>query len=138
MITLDASVWVAALNSNDPCHAESVHFLRRITSKSVRVHTPSYALVEIACALARRKQNAAQGREAMEKVRQWPQLTVILATDYLPGASIDAGLRHSLRAGDATYVAAAVLTATPLITWDTELIQRTQAITPTHWLTSHP
>jgi len=138
MITLDASVWISALDKKDPFYSETVQFLQYVVSHSIMPKTPSFALVEVACALAQRKRDPELGQQAMTKVREWPQLEILSAADYLPDASIKEGLAHFLRAGDATYAASAILTRTSLITWDQELIERANAMTPTEWLALQP
>jgi predicted nucleic acid-binding protein len=51
MITLDASVWIASLDKKDPRYGESVKFLGQVVSHSIPLFAPSFALVEVACAL---------------------------------------------------------------------------------------
>lgn len=135
MITIDASVWVSCLDKTDPLHVQTVRFFRQLTAVPIRSRIPSFALVEIACALGRRRRDPRTALEAVRKVRQWPQLEILPATAYLPDASIEHGLKWFLRAGDAAYAACAHLTGTILITWDQELIERAAGITPAEWLT---
>lgn len=136
MITIDASVWISGLDQKDVFHPQTVEFFRRIISLSITPRTPSFALVEVACALGRRKRDAQIGLEAVEKLREWPQLEILHASDYLPDISIQEGLKYFLRSGDATYAATAHLTGTTLVSWDQELIGRAGAMTPTDWLAS--
>ena len=134
MITLDASVWIAALDKKDPRYVESVQFLGHVVSRSVSLFAPSFALVEVACALARRTGSADFGKRAMEKVRTWPQLAILSAEVYIPEASIEEGVRVFLRAGDATYAATSRLTESLIISWDVELNDRACGMTPADWL----
>jgi predicted nucleic acid-binding protein len=43
-----------------------------------------------------------------------------------------------LRGADAVYAATARIAATPLITWDDELVQCAGGLTPDSWLAAHP
>jgi len=134
MITIDASVWVSGLEKKDPLHLQTAEFFRRLAALSVRSHTPSFALLEVACALSRRNRDPMAGTKAVEKLRAWPLLDIVPAARYLPEASLQQGVKFHLRAGDSTYAATAYLTGTILITWDSELIERAGGRTPTEWL----
>lgn len=134
MITLDASVWIASLDKKDLRYRESVEFLGHVVSHSVPLFAPSFALVEVACALARRAQSAEFGKQAMEKVRSWSQLVILSAEVYLPEVSIDEGVGAFLRAGDATYAATSRLTKSVIVSWDAELNDRARGMTPADWL----
>lgn len=47
------------------------------------------------------------------------------------------GVRRLLRGGDALYAATAALLDAPLVSWDDELVQRAEALTPDTWLAEH-
>ena len=62
MLTVDANVWIAAADSSDAFYATSRTFLIGIARRQLRVYLPAFARVEVACALARRRRNAAAGQ----------------------------------------------------------------------------
>ena len=61
-VTVDASVWVAAQDSADPLCASSRLFFNHAMVTGVMIHVPAFALVEVACALARKLRNAVRGQ----------------------------------------------------------------------------
>ncbi len=64
MLTIDASVLVAAGTRDDVANAESLRFLRTALGAGLAIHQPTLTLVEVAAAIARRTNDAAIAREA--------------------------------------------------------------------------
>lgn len=137
-MTLDASVWIAGLDMADRFHLDSVHFFSVATMQGWSLFAPTFALVEVGCAVARRKGDGEHGRRALERIRSWSQLTLVEATRYLPDPAAEVGISCLLRGSDATYAATARVTGTRLVTWDRELIERAGGMTPTDWLAANP
>lgn len=133
MITVDASVWVAFLDRNDPCCADSEALLRWLEARRIPVFSPEFAVLETACAVARRRRDARAGRTAAGLLRRNPRLRLVETLRLLPVAE-DVGCEALLRGADALYAATARLTGTPLVTWDRELIERGGGMTPREWL----
>jgi predicted nucleic acid-binding protein len=52
VLTVDASVLVAAALRDEPAHAASAEALRRITASGLGIHQPALALVEVTAAAA--------------------------------------------------------------------------------------
>jgi predicted nucleic acid-binding protein len=99
----------------------------------VPFYCPEFAVLEIACAVARRHRDGRAGRAAASLLRRNPRLQLIDTVQLLPIAE-EIGCRVFLRGADALYAAAARVTGTPLVTWDRELIERAGALTPEQWL----
>ena len=53
MFTIDASVYINALNPNEAGSAESQAFLERVHQQGITVFSPTLLLVELATAVAR-------------------------------------------------------------------------------------
>lgn len=138
MLTLDANVWIAAFDPLDRFHEESAVFLLAAAQRRLRLHGPALLIVEAACALARRAQSSTAGERALEQLRAYPLLTLHPLDDQLLAAAARLGSQRFLRAGDALYAATAALLDAPLISWDSELIRRANALTPADWLAAHP
>lgn len=138
MLTLDASIWVAAFDPQDRFHAVSAGFLRALAQHRLRIHGPAFVLVETACALARRARSAATGRAALERLRLHPTLVLHPVNERLLASAQDLGLRQLLRGADALYAATAALLNAPLVSWDEELVDRASAVTPEQWMAGHP
>lgn len=134
MITLDASVWVAGLDEADVRHAPSVRLLAELQSSRTPIVIPDLALVEVGCAVARRRRDAAAGPAAVATLRSIPTLRVLAAGRTIPEPALEIGTRALLRAADAVYAATARQTGAPLVSWDPELIERAGALTPEQWL----
>ena len=137
MLTLDANIWVAAFDRRDRFHQKSAAFLTVVASKDLRLHGPAFVTLEVACALARRADDSAVGVVVEQKLRAHPALALHPVDDRLLDAARDLGTDLLLRAADALYAATASITASPLVTWDDELVQRAGALTPDAWLAAN-
>lgn len=137
MLTLDASVWVAAFDPHDRFHVPSVRFLRHLAAEGVPLLGPAVVLVEVACAVARRSGDSDAGRRTADLLRRHPRLALEPVSDRLVTAAVDLGSRARLRGADALYAAAAAVHGTPLVSWDADLIGRAGGTTPEAWLAAH-
>lgn len=137
MITIDASVLVAAAISDEVEHAPARRVLHEAIASGTAVHEPTLAIVEVTAAIARRTGDLALALAAGRRVLELPGLVLHdLDIDEMAVAARLAGdLR--LRAADAVYVAVA-RTAGALITLDTELRERAASEvavqSPAQWL----
>ncbi|MFQ6044993.1 MAG: type II toxin-antitoxin system VapC family toxin [Gemmatimonadales bacterium] len=137
-LVVDASVWVAAADPSDPFCQPSRAFLEAIAGREVPVALPAYAQVEVACALARRKQNAEVGRTLAAGLFAAPTVEVHALDSGLLEQAVHRGTHASLRAGDALYAALAERVEGQLVSWDGELTERAHAVTPETWLGENP
>ena len=65
-----------------------------------------------------------------------PLLSLLPLNERLLVLAGELGVRNRVRGADALYVAAAVLSGAPLVSWDQELVNRAGAVTPTDWLSA--
>jgi predicted nucleic acid-binding protein len=134
MLTVDANVWVAAADASDLFFTPSRDFLTQIARQRLTLYLPAFAQVEIACVLARKRQDAEAGRRLTIAMLGSPQIThVQMDTSFLAQAILS-GTHSLLRGADALYVATAAIYHAQLISWDAELVRCAGAITPTDWL----
>jgi len=133
MITIDASVWMAFFEPKDAFHMESVAFLRECERRRVEMFAPSLAIVETACAMARRQRDGAKGLAVARSLQAIPILRWVDVDMTLIDEVLNCGTRGLLRGADAIYAAAAASTGTTLVTWDNELIERAGGVTPSDW-----
>jgi predicted nucleic acid-binding protein len=138
VLTLDANVWVAAFDPHDRFHDVSVTFLRGVAEAGIQLHAPAFAALETACALSRRTDDAGVGVFALERLRAHPLLVLHPLDERCLHTAESLGVRARLRAGDALYAATAALLEAPLVSWDTELVERAAALTPEAWLGQQP
>jgi predicted nucleic acid-binding protein len=138
MLTIDASVWVSAADRTDALSLPSRHFLTSALRRQLPIYLPSFAWLEIACALARRRQDAARGQQLANLILTSPYIVLVECDGALLAQAQLAGTQAYLRAADALYVATATMHSTALISWDQELIHRAGAITPADWFAANP
>jgi len=136
VLTLDANIWVAAFDSRDRFHRQSAAFLRAVALSGLGLHGPMFVTLEVACALARRAGDPAVGVLADQQLRAHPALVLYPMDERLLEVARELGTTRLLRAADALYAATASLAAAPLVTWDDELVERAEAVTPDTWLAS--
>ncbi len=133
MITIDASVWTALFEPKDAFHIATVTFLRECERRHVELFTPSLAMVETACAMARRLKDSAKGLAVARSLQAIPVLRWVDVEMTLIDEALTRGTRCLLRGADAIYAATGTSTGTTLVTWDKELIERAGGVTPSDW-----
>jgi len=133
-LVVDASVWVAAADATDPFSAPSRAFLAAAATHAQPLAIPALARVEVACALARRLRDAAAARRLSEGMVRSPLVREHALDAALIDKAVTAGTDALLRGADAVYHALAQHLGAVVVTWDGEVIQRGNAITPQAWL----
>ncbi len=136
MLTIDASVLVAAGAADDAAHEASLTFLREVLRHSLPVHQPTLALVEVAAAIARRTKDPGLAREAGLRLLRMPGLILHSLDVRMASEAAAVSGRALLRGADAVYAATALRHATVLVTLDDELRKRTASFVPTESPTS--
>ena len=128
MVTIDASVLVAADSADEEARELARAFLERVLESGSAVHQPTLAIVEVTAAIARRTGDAAHARAAGVHVLDMPGL--VLHDLDPPTALVAAGLASDLRlrAADAVYAATALVHGTTLVTLDAELATRAAGV----------
>ena len=135
MVVLDASVWVAFYELDDPFHAPSVEALQEFVQRGELLYGPAIVTLEVGCAVARRLRSETAGRLAAARMMSaGSELQLVPLDSRLLELALTLGMRSRLRGADALYAATAALTGHSLLSWDGELIQRVGALTPTDWL----
>lgn len=138
MVTIDASVLVAADAGDEAAHASARAFLRRVLKSGVAVHQPSLAIVEVTAAVARRTGDAAHARAVGVALLELPGMALhdLDLDTALTAVGLASDLR--IRAADAVYAATALIHATTLVTLDAELASRAGAVlaacAPDDWI----
>lgn len=135
---VDASVWVASVLEKDAHHQVSLAFMHRFVKEQQIATLPLLVWAEIAGAVARRTGDTDRGMKVAE---------LIAAKIWVRGVPLDASLASEsmrlaaslrLRGADAVYVALATTCREPLITLDSEMLERARGVadvfTPEQWL----
>ena len=138
MVTIDASVFVAADAGDEAGHPIAAAFLDRVLRSGEAVDQPTLSIVEVTAAVTRRTGSAAHGRAVGAALLGLPGAVFHDLDERV--AVLASGLASdlSLRGADAVYAATALLAGTALVTFDTELAIRAAAAirvyTPDEWL----
>ena len=137
-VTVDASIWIAAADPDDVFHQESRTFLAATAVEGVQLVIPTFAVVEVACALSRRRRDSGMGRRLMEDLLRLAVVVQVPTDATLLSIALRRGSDLFLRGADALYAATSQITGSTLVSWDRELIQRAGALSPTDWLQANP
>lgn len=138
MLTIDASVLVAAAVPDEPAHDLARTLLRAIGRAGMAIHEPAISIVEVAAGIVRRTGDVHLAEVAVRLLVGLPGAE-FHALD-LAAAVHAAGVARELRmrAGDALYAAVALNHGCTLVTLDEELRRRAaplvDACTPEAWI----
>lgn len=138
MLTIDASVLVAAVLEDEAAHADAAELLRVLAGSGATIHEPAIAIIEVVSAVVRRTGDRVLAQTAARHLMGNP--AIVMHPLDLPEAAHAAELaaNQRLRAADALYATVAQRNSCPLITLDAELIERAgpaiDACTPAEWL----
>lgn len=113
-------MWVSFLERNDPFNAATEALLQWLQAATTPYDNPEFALLEIACAMARRRRHMRSGQTVARLLRRNSRLRLIETREWLTIAE-ELGCQFFLRGADALYAATAHLTKTPWLAWDREL-----------------
>ena len=133
VLVIDASVWVAAFDPSEVDYAASVAFLRAVDGSGTRLAIPAFGIVETGCAIARRTGSRETAEQATRTMVSNTRLSVVPLRDEILTLALDIGIGRRLRGADAVYAATAASIGGGLITWDRELLERADGLTPTSW-----
>lgn len=137
-LTIDANVWIGALDVHDPFSATCRACLLKTAEKSATLYSPLLLPIEVAATIGRKTRDARHGRSASRWVRGFRgHLWQPLSEEVAEVAERFAATLF-LRGADAVYASVAHLSDAVLLTYDTEVIERTsgtlRAMTPDMWL----
>ena len=138
---VDASVWVANVINEDAHHEVSLAFMHRFIMERQIATVPLLVWAEIAGAVARRTGDADRGMKVAGLIaaQVWVMGVPLDASQASASMRLAATLR--LRGADAVYVALAATYREPLITLDSEMLERARGVaevlTPEQWLQAH-
>ena len=134
ILVVDASAWIAAQDPKDSFCPASRELLSRALNDQWEIQLPSFALLEVACALAGILKNSAKGRLLAEEVMLKMRVRFIPLDQEFLTRAIDCGTHQFLEGADTLYAALAERTGSALISWDKEHLNRAGGQTPTDWL----
>lgn len=138
---VDASVWVASVLEKDAHHEVSLAFMHRFVKERQIATVPMLVWAEIAGAVARRTGDADRGLKVAGLIIGQIWVRDVPLDASLAGESMRLAARLRLRGADAVYVALAATYREPLISLDSEMLERARGVaevlTPEQWLQTH-
>ena len=126
-LTVDASVFVSALNSTEPDHRESADFLSALRYRSRPLVLPTLVRPEIAGAIARRTGDPELALRDAELAFLGGQVVFVDLDAALADEATGLAAAYGLRGADAVYAATARRFEAILVTLDGELRDRLPA-----------
>ncbi|WP_353267146.1 type II toxin-antitoxin system VapC family toxin [Gemmatimonas sp.] len=137
-VTIDASVWLAALWAHEPGHAAAARVLAEVDRQHIRMVQPALFLPEVCGAVRRRTGREDTAAALTDALLRSPLITMSSLTLDVATESAACAVRLGLRGADACYVATSRLEQTTLITLDLEVIERARVLievqSPADWL----
>lgn len=137
-VTLDASVWLAAISPGASAQATCAAVVEALVSQRVPLHQPGLFVIEICATIARRTRNRRLAMAAGEAVITLPYLTIHPLNHDLAATASEVSATCALRGADAVYVATARHSGSTLLTLDAEVRERAGTVatvlTPDEWL----
>lgn len=137
-VVADASVWVSLFMTQDVNHSASRLWVETYDARGGQLIAPTYLLVEVAGAIARRAQQSVPARQAVQYLSAFSRLRLVSVDNVLIDDAIDAAINFRLRAGDATYMGLAQQLNIPLVTWDNEQLRRAGVLVVTYTPDNYP
>lgn len=127
LLTLDASIFIAACHRHEPGHRDSVALLNALHATGTPLLEPALLPVEVAAALGRTGTKPDQAVAFAHSLMQLPRLTLVALDEGLSRHAAELAARHRLRGADAVYVSVALLYGARLVTLDHEQERRAPA-----------
>jgi len=136
-VTLDASVWLAALSPSERDHATCASLVSSLIEHGAALHQPGLFVIEVCAMVARRTRNRALATEAGRATLEVPGLVVHALDHELAAEAAEIAAACALRGADAVYVATARRMDATLLTLDLLLRERAEPMaavrTPGEW-----
>lgn len=136
-VTIDASVWLAAMSPAEPEHGRSAALVASLVERGVPIHQPGLFMIEVCASVARRTRDRALALAAGEATLATPGLTLHELDHALAAEAAEVAATCALRGADAVYLATARRAGATLVTLDAEVRERAggvaPVVTPAEW-----
>lgn len=131
MAVIDASIYVAFINSHEPGHQASHNWILQVRAKREPLIAPNILLPEVCAAIRRGIGKSALSRQVWKHLRSSTVISMIPVTDSLANRAAEITVDHAIRGCDAVYVALAEQRGHTLVTLNRQQLQRAAALVPT-------
>ena len=136
-VTLDASVWLAAISAGEREHARCSALIESLVEQRVPLHQPGLFVIEVCATIARRTRDRTLAMAAGEATLAAPYLMLYPLDHALALEAAEVAATCALRGADAVYVATARHAGATLLTLDAEVRDRAGGVvavrTPEEW-----
>ena len=136
LLTMDASVFVAAYRPAEPHHTESNRVLDLIADGVHEAVSPLTVLVEVAAAIRRRTGSELLGRRAERDIRGLEAAMFVVLNEVRAAAAVRIASTIGLRGMDAVVVQVAQEFGATLVTLDVEMARRAAGVVTVRDMTS--
>jgi len=130
-VVVDASVWVSRMVPGDVHHDRCRAWFEAQTIAGDLMVSPVLLLPEMAGAISRRTGRPRLAQHAVDLLQELSSVRLVSVDPTLAKAAAQLAADHALRGADAVYAATARQLELPLVTLDSEQLERSQAVVST-------
>lgn len=131
LLTLDSSVFVAALRKGEPAHKECLRLLEQVADGRHVAVQPLSVLVEIGAAIRRRTASRELASRVVQDLLTFTALEFVELDLSRAQRALTVAYVTGVRGMDALVVAVAQEFGTSVVSLDAEMIARSAALVPT-------
>ena len=131
MPVIDASVYLAVINTHEPGHARAAAWFNYAIASQTPLHAPVIVLSEVAGPLSRGLGGVKRAHQAIQQLVSSPLISLTPISLPLAQRAAEIAADYRLRGCDAVYVALAEQLGDELVTLDQEQLQRGGAVVTT-------
>lgn len=124
MAVIDASVYVALVNSHESHHARCWKWFQQARTAQEQISAPFILLPEVAAALSRGTNNPTMARRVVQQIIKSKIIDLVPVTSKLAERAAAIAANHQIRGCDAVYVALAEQLDEDLMTLDKQQFER--------------
>ena len=131
MAVMDASVYIAMINSNETIHSSSWQWFEGAQKKHESICAPVILLAEVSAALSRGIDDPQLAHRVIQQLKGASTIELIPVTRPMAEHAAVIAADHRIRGCDAIYVALADQMGETLVTLDKQQLERAAAVVPT-------
>jgi len=131
MAVIDASVYIALINSHEQGHASSWAWFEQAQAAHEPIAAPVILLAEVASALSRGTGDSVLAQRVVQQLKHSGVIDLIPVTLALAERAAIIAAAHRIRGCDAIYIALADQLSDCLVTLDRQQLERGAAIVTT-------
>lgn len=127
-LTIDSSVIIASLLENEPRHEEALRIWESVIAGRDVAIMPYSVFVEVAAAIRRRTGSEELAQEVKSELLKIENVSFVSLDQKAAEKAADLAIRTGVRGMDALVIQVAQEFATELITFDDEMMKKSQMI----------